>query len=409
MKINKYWPIVFVYFFFNSAGLPWGLLYTTILSPLLYYWVVKTRRKDIMLPFLAVIIPFVVCQLISGVEFGKYIASLLNIVAVYVFAQATYTFLITCEDKEKLFRWLLYSNFALCLIALPFYFSPHYDLFWISQVYTDGVTNFLRLKMFTYEASYYAVLFTPIFLFYFYQLMLRQNRINTLVLAVLLLTPYVLSLSIGVLVCLFLTCALVYLIHSRPLSRRSRMLYLLLFGSLLAVVGMIGLFLFAPNNALVVRLENIFSGHDISSQGRTSDAFVLAERILDRKSPWWGIGPGQLKKLGADIIRTWYNYQPDFDIITIPNATAETLVVFGWLGLALRLITELVLFRYTMVWKNYYRLALFLFIFIYQFTGSFITSTAEYVIWILAFTNAFPQFDVIRPSSAERKKIPDLL
>jgi hypothetical protein len=408
MKINKYWPIVFVYFFLNSAGLPWGLLYTTILSPLLYYWVVKTRRKDIMIPFLAVITPFVACQLISGVEFGKYIVSLLNIAAVYVFAQATYTFLITSEDKEKLFRRILYTNFALCLIAIPFYSSSNYELFWISQAYTEGVSNFLRLRMFTYEASYYAVLFTPIFLFYFYQLILRQNKINIFILTVLLVTPYVLSLSIGVLICLLLACALVYLIHSQPLTRKSRMLYLLLFGSLLAVVGMIGLLLFAPNNALVLRLENIFAGHDVSSQGRTSDAFVLAERILDRKNPWWGIGPGQLKKMGADIIRAWYNYQPDFDIITIPNATAETLVVFGWLGLALRLIAELLLFRYTMVWKNYYRLALFLFIFLYQFTGSFITSTAEYVIWILAFTNAFPQFDVIRPSSAERKKTPVL-
>jgi O-Antigen ligase len=408
MKINKYWPIVFVYFFLNSAGLPWGLLYTTILSPLLYYWVVKTRRKDIMIPFLAVITPFVICQLLTGVEFGKYIVSLLNIAAVYVFAQATYTFLITCEDKEKLFRRILYTNFALCLIAIPFYSSPYFDVFWISQAYTENVSNFLRLRMFTYEASYYAVLFTPIFLFYFYQVILRQNKINTLVLAVLLLTPYILSLSIGVLICLLLACVLVYLIYARPLTQRSRMLYLLLFGSLLAVFGMICLFIFAPNNAVVVRLENIFTGHDISSQGRTSDAFVLAERILDRKNPWWGIGPGQLKKVGADIIRAWYNYQPDFDIITIPNATAETLVIFGWLGLALRLIIEIVLFRYTKVWKNYFRLALFLFIFLYQFTGSFITSTAEYVIWILAFTNAFPQFDVIRPTPVKNKKIPVL-
>jgi hypothetical protein len=38
---------------------------------------------------------------------------------------------------------------------------------------------------------------------------------------------------------------------------------------------------------------------------------------------------------------------------------------------------------------------LFIFIFVYQFTGSFITNLAEYVIWILAFTNAFPQFDVM--------------
>lgn len=37
---------------------------------------------------------------------------------------------------------------------------------------------------------------------------------------------------------------------------------------------------------------------------------------------------------------------------------------------------------------------LFIFMFIYQFVGSFATNLAEYVIWILAFTNVFRQFDV---------------
>lgn len=405
MKINKYWPIVFVYFFLNSVGLPWGLLYTTILSPLLYYWVIKTRRKDIMIPFLAVIIPFAICQILTGVDFGKYIVSLLNIAAVYVFAQATYTFLITCENKEKIFRRILYTNFALCLIAIPFYSSSYYDIFWISQTFTDGVKDFVRLKMFTYEASYYAVLFTPVFLFYFYQLMLRKNKISPWILTPLLLTPYILSLSIGVLVCLLLTLILVYLIHSRPLTRKGRMLYLLLFGSLMAIIGLIGLFLFAPRNALVVRLDNIFTGHDISSQGRTTDAFVLSERIVELKNAWWGIGPGQLKKLGANIIRSYYDYQPDFDIITIPNATAETLVVFGYLGLTIRFGLEIFFFLRTKVWKNYFRLALFIFMFIYQLTGSYITSTAEYTIWILAFTNVFPEFDVIERAAAAPDRV----
>jgi hypothetical protein len=409
LKINKYWPIVFIYFFLNSAGLPWGLLYTTILSPFLYYWVVKTRRTEILIPFLAVITPFVIGQLFAGVEFGKYLVSILNIAAVYIFAQATYTYLITCQDKEKIFRRILYTNFVLCLIAIPFYFSPWYDLFWISQVFTDGVTDLRRLRLFTYEASYYAVLLAPIFLFYFYQAMLRQNKIKIWKLVVLLATPYVLSLSIGVLSCLALACGLTSLIHFRPLARKKRILYLAALGGILLTIAFLCLIMFFPQNALIVRLDNIFAGHDISSQGRTTDAFLLSERILELKNPWWGIGPGQLKLLGAGIIRTYYGYQPDFDIISIPNATAETLVVFGWIGLVLRLGIELALFRYTKVWKNYYRLGLFLFIFIYQFTGSFITSTAEYVIWVLAFTNVFPQFDVNTASAIEPKKIPVLL
>jgi hypothetical protein len=31
--------------------------------------------------------------------------------------------------------------------------------------------------------------------------------------------------------------------------------------------------------------------------------------------------------------------------------------------------------------------------FIYQFTGSFMTNIAEYVIWVLAYTPAFREFD----------------
>jgi hypothetical protein len=81
-------------------------------------------------------------------------------------------------------------------------------------------------------------------------------------------------------------------------------------------------------------------------------------------------------------------------IASIPNAAAETLAIFGWAGLILRIGIELFFFFLTKVWTNYYRLLLFLFVFIYQFTGSFITNVAEYVIWILAFTNVFHQFDV---------------
>jgi hypothetical protein len=48
----------------------------------------------------------------------------------------------------------------------------------------------------------------------------------------------------------------------------------------------------------------------------------------------------------------------------------------------------------TRVYNNYYRQALFLFIFIYQFTGSNIVSINEYVIWVLAFaTTQFHEFD----------------
>lgn len=355
-------------------------------------------------------LPFVIIQCLAGVKFGNYLLSFVNVAATYVFAQAVYTFSLTCQDKEKLFRRILNLNFAFCLIAIPFYFTKWYAIFWISQAFTQGVTNFLRFRLFTYEASYYAVLLSPIALFYFWQLMLRQNTIKSWKLIVLLVFPYIISLSIGVIFGLLLAIGGTYLIYWRTLSRRRRVILLLATSCILSVTGTLCLILFFPHNALVVRMSNIFGGHDISSQGRTTDAFRLSERILELRNPWVGIGPGQLKTLGGEIIRSYYNYDPrNNDNIAIPNAMAETLLIFGWIGLLIRVIAQAALFFYAKPWKNYFQLSMFLFIFIYQFTGSYITNVAEYVIWVFAFTNNFPQFDIILPSTAGPKpKIPSI-
>jgi hypothetical protein len=74
----------------------------------------------------------------------------------------------------------------------------------------------------------------------------------------------------------------------------------------------------------------------------------------------------------------------------------ETLAIFGLAGVVLRLFLEFFLFFKTRVYSNYYRLALFIFVFIYQFTGSFITNIVEYVIWILAFSTVLNQFNILK-------------
>ena len=52
----------------------------------------------------------------------------------------------------------------------------------MEQTISDGIGDFRRLKLFTYEPSYYALLFIPIFFFYFLQYFFRQNTIySTLV------------------------------------------------------------------------------------------------------------------------------------------------------------------------------------------------------------------------------------
>ena len=397
MAVNKYLPFLLLYFFFNSLGLPFGLTYTALLAPFFYWWVLHTRGKEILLPFFIFLFPVVFVQMFFvGVDGKTYLVSLMNLATVYIFCHAIYTFLKNCREPESLFKWIVILNFILCVVAIPFYFTPYSYFFWVSQSLTEGINNFERLRLFTYEPSYYATLFVPFFFFYFLKIILKQNKANSWLLLLMITVPYILSFSLGVVAAILLSITLVFIFYFGRLIIKKRVINLALLSTVAIIPAIIAVIFFFPGNTLLFRIENIVSGHDSSGKGRTYEAFFLARKILALKSQFWGIGLGQIKIIGADIIRDFYLYTPDYKTVAIPNATAETLTVFGFAGLFIRFATEIVLFFYTKVWKNYYRLLLFIFIFIYQLSGSFITNQAEYVIWILAFTNVFRQFDVLQ-------------
>ncbi len=396
MRINKYLPFAFVYFFLNTVALPFGLTYMALLAPLFYVWILFVRKRDVLLPFIVLLLPYIIIHLtIVAAEPDTYALSFLNVVLVYIFCQAVYTFLLVCRDIEKIFRSILVVNFILCLFAIPIYFTSWNYLMWDQQVLTAGVGRLTRLKMFTYEPSYYALLFTPLFFYFLLQYLFKQNRIRGVVLLPMLLLPYLLSLSIGVISTIFIAGMLTWLLYFKSLTRKRRIANSVLTSSAIVGAFILVVFFFFRNNQLFLRLSNIISGRDTSGKGRTVDAFLLAQKILDQKNEVFGVGLGQIKIVGNDIIRNYYYYDVNMTV-TIPNAAAETLAIFGWTGLVLRIGLEVFLFFYTRVWTNYYRLVLFIFIFIYQFTGSFITNIAEYVIWILAFSNVFRQFNVSR-------------
>ena len=395
MTVNKYLPFAFIYFFINTLGLPLGLTYTAILSPFFYWWVITKRKQEIILPFLGTLLLFVIIHMINGADIKSYLISFFNLLSVYIFCQAVYTFFKIYKEPEKIYWKLFVVNFILCLIAIPLYFTSYNNVLWIQQYLTEGVDNFMRMKLFTYEASYYATLFTPLFFFFFLQIIFKQNKRSIWLMLPMLFLPYLLSFSMGVISAVMIAVAITYLFYIKRLTQKRRVLTIISLGVSMTILFVGIMIIFFPDNVLFLRMENIFTGADSSGRGRTYEAFILADKMLDEKSQLWGIGLGQIKLLGAEIIRDFYLYPMDYTVFTIPNAAAETLAIFGWVGLSLRILIEIVLFFHTKVWTNYYRLLLFIFIFLYQFTGSFITNIAEYVIWILAFTNVFPQFNVL--------------
>ena len=396
MKINKYFPFVFLYFFINTIGLPSGLLYTTLLTPVFYFWLLSKGKKQILLKFSICLAPFVLAHLINGVDIGVYIRSVVLLLTVYIFSYTFYTWITTYDDVEGIFRRLLIANFLFTLVALCFVLTPYRSLFWLNWSISNAgiaIENWPRLTLFSYEPSHYATLLVPFFAYYFIKFILKQREQNSLLMLMMIVLPLVLSLSMGVISGLIISIAILFLLNATRFLGSKKLLYSLSAIVISFIVLFLVLLVFYRNNPFFVRIMAIVAGKDGSARGRTYEAFYLAYKIAHLKSLVWGIGPGEIKVIGDPIIKAYYEYPDTYGQVSIPAALAETFALFGMVGTFIRLFAEVYLFFKTRVLDNYFRTLLFFYMFVYQFTGSFVTNIAEYVIWILAFTNIFPQFD----------------
>ncbi len=406
ISINKYLPVILLYFFFNTFLLPSGLLYTTILTPFFLIWLYKFPSFKYIGYFLLIMLPFVVIHYFNGININYYIRSFILLFSVYVFSVTVYQFLKECKSIRTLYKNLLVINTLFVILALLALTLPELKAqFWYMNEITSGI-NIVRLKMLTYEPSYYSILFVPIALYYYLKIILLKLP-NPIVTLLLLTIPLLLSFSFGIILGLMLSIFFTFLIQPSFYFYNKNLHVYILSSIVIVVLGIFALQLF-PNNVFVVRLENVFFGTDTSFKGRTADSFYLAWEIASKRSIWFGCGLGQVKEIGLDIFRKFYNY-PLFTInqIGIPNAVGDTFATFGIVGVFIRLSLQVFFFFKTRVHTNYYRLSLFLFIFIYQFTGSYIMNIAEYVIWIMAFNQGifeeFSQMSIIKRNIIKQK------
>jgi hypothetical protein len=396
IEFNKYLPIAILYFFFNSFLLPLGLLYTTLLTPIFILWLYRYPSFNYLWFFLIVSLPFAFVHLLNGVDLVVYFKSYLLLMTVYIFCVAFYQFLQNCKSLGTIYQNLTVINTFFVVLAVIIFFVPALkDLLWYKNALTTGVSQLYRLKLFTYEASYYSVLLAPIALYYYLKIFVLPFR-NKLFVFFIITVPILLSLSFGVILGLILAIILLLCSDIKLVSQNSKLTTYILTAFIL-FLGVVFLAIhFFPDNFIFLRIENIFKGRDTSFSGRTFDSIYLGWELAAQKSLFFGSGPGQIKVIGVDLFNKFYLNTFSPDQLAIPNNIGDILAQFGLLGVLIKLSLEIYFFFKSKVYMNYYRLSLFLFIFIYQFTGSFITNIAEYVIWILAFYSPlFPEFNKI--------------
>ena len=391
---NKYLILVLIYFFFNSIFLPHGLLYTMLLAPLFYISLLKKSVKNILGYFLIVFMPFALIHFINGCEWIDYIRSTTMAFLVFLFGFSLYTYL-KSKTIDQFFPIILKLNFLLFAIGVVMYYTPWIEYFWMVKNLTIEIKNFSRFKLFTYEPSYYSLVFAPIAIYYGLSLFLYPTKWkNAFFYFVLVIIPLLFSFSLGVISCLSISFFLFFIFKFIEVVKKKRVFYALAFSSIALLVLLLVLLVLFPENPLYSRIVDLFEGKDTSASGRTTQAIYLAYNLALRENLWFGVGFGQIKIVGAEYIRDFYNYSiTDQAALRIPNAIGETLAMFGLAGLGLRLLLQGFLFYKTKVSTNYFRFCIFIFVFIYQFTGSFFINTAEIVLWVIAFSPSFKAFD----------------
>jgi hypothetical protein len=395
IKINKYLPIAILYFFFNGFLLPHGLLYTTLLTPLFILWLYRYPSINQLYIFIVALIPFILMHFINGVYILDYVKSYLLLFSVFIFCVAFHQFLKNVHSLPSIFKSLTIINIFFVGIALmALMITPLKNYFWYTNPITSGIESMNRLRMLTYEPSYYSTLLLPIVLYYYLKMILTDLP-NKALIFFLLTVPLLLSLSFGVILGLILSLTFIFLSDIKLFTLKKKFPLYFIYGIIFLLFLFSVVLVFFPDNVFFLRIGNVFAGKDTSFRGRTFDSFYLGWKIAEQKSILFGVGPGQTKSIGLEFFKEFYNYANFTQSeIGIPNSVGDTLATFGVLGVLIRLTVQIIFFFKTRVYDNFYRLGLFLFVFIYQFTGSFLTNIAEYVIWLMAFSPwLFKEFD----------------
>lgn len=406
IKNTKATLLAYLYFFFNNAGLAGGLLYTNLLTPFFYFWLLLKKKQPFLWPFFMVVLPFDLIHVYLGIEWKTFMVSNFLFLSTYIFVCCFHYYLHHQPNIGLIFKRVLVANFVFTLVACGLYFTPYKETLWYMNKFTESVRDFHRLALLTFEASYYALLFAPIALYYLLKIFLGLNQKTYWQTLLLVITPLGLSLSFGVIGSLMVAIIGLYILHFEKIFYKKHFFNWLVLSIVLLLFVTICLAVFLPNNVLFVRLYNVYYGIDTSTKGRTTDSFGIAWMVAQERSIWFGSGLGQIKILALDVVKRHYNYWGDLNLVRIPNSVAETLAIFGIFGLAIRFGIIFYLFFKTRVLSNYYRTAIFIFIFIYQFTGSYITSAVEYVLWVIAFSAVFKQFDVKKDVTPLLKQTP---
>lgn len=380
--------LILIFFIFNAVFLPPPLLWINFLSVFYVFKVLNSKSVLILVAFVFLLSMFSIIHFYNRVDdLESYRNSSLIYILVAYTAITVRVYLINNPVRfDAFYKPMVKYNFVLYVVGLILFFLEIPSKVFIVYKYDGG--SIPRMRGLLYEPSYYAFFLTPWVIYAILKNIKSKASKSDLKYFLLLIIPFLSTVSVGVISALLLALGMVGTLRVFSYMKFNRRVLFVTTAIFFALTILILL----NSQVILSRVVSILSGEDGSSTQRTIGSFDVAYQIMKEKSTLFGIGSGQIKITGKEIFNSYFNYQ-ESNIPRIPNAIGETMATFGFVGLAIRLIIEFAIFIKFKVYKNNFLLALFLFLFIYQFTGSFITSTIEYVFWLLLTIPVFREFN----------------
>lgn len=196
------------------------------------------------------------------------------------------------------------------VIAIPFFFmEPQYqDWFWWVNLEALGKHEFPRLKLFTYEASYYSLLMVPVIYYYVFKFLFGQIKYNKYQTLFIVLMPLFMSMSFGVIGATALSGIILAVIFHKKLLKYKKPFIISMSIVFIIILSVAILFLFFSLSNITLRLLSILQGADTSANGCTLDSFGLAWYLINKGNIWFGIGLGQIKLQIEELVREHFSY-----------------------------------------------------------------------------------------------------
>lgn len=366
--------------------LPNGLMFTSMLSPILYIWLLLKGRRFVLEIFFAFLFPFLFMNMIDGIIWKDFGITATMLMTVYVVAYAMGVALQEMRHLHELIRALIWINLAVALLGLLVRFTS-YDLLMWQDPAVSGL-SLERFRGFDSEPAHFVRLMMPLTTYAYWQFVGRRS-IGNVMRALAVLVPLLMALSYGGIGVLVLALTVTHIVRGRGFRRVA-------WTGGIALVILLGFFILPEHSSVRERVMHIASGTDSSTNQRTAVAYLAGYKMAQHKDLWFGVGLGA----GKEETGVQAGNAAGISKNRVNAVVADTLGEMGIIGLLLRFGLEIFFFVRTRPYRSTYRLTLFIWMFCMQFMASYLSDLEEYVIWIMAFSPVLDTLVATQPARA---------